>query len=80
MNEVDKFLNSNLEPYKKFEITNNNSPKAIRKYLEGLGCEYDGRVVIGMLAWWDFYNSSVEKRFTLCIDVDELKMWLYWRD
>lgn len=79
MNEIDKFLNSDLKPYERFEITNNNSPKAIREYLEGLGCEYDGRVMLGECGWWNFYNSSIDKTLTLYIDVDELKMWLYWR-
>lgn len=80
MNEVDKFLNSNLIPYERFEITGKNSPKAIRKYLEGLGWDYTGSDTDTWDVWWYFYNSSIEKCLTLSIDVEEFRMYLYWSD
>lgn len=40
MNEVDKFLNSDLEPYEELHLTSKVTPKEVREYLEELGWEY----------------------------------------
>ena len=78
MNEVNEFLNSNLEPYKDFYITSKVTPREVREYLEELGWEYSDDDRDYWTIWVYFFNHESEKRLGLSIDVEEFKMYLYW--
>ena len=80
MNEVNEFLNSNLEPYKDFYITSKVTPREVREYLEELGWEYSDYEVDDWYIWVCFFNHQSEKRLGLSIDVEEFKMHLYWME
>lgn len=80
MNEVNEFLNSNLEPYKDFYITSKVTPREVRKYLEELGWEYSDYDMDDWYIWVCFFNHQSEKRLGLSIDVEEFKMHLYWME
>ena len=78
MNEVNEFLNSNLEPYDEFHLTCKVTPREVREYLEELGWEYSDYDKDYWYTWVYFFNPESEKRLGLSIDVDEFKMHLYW--
>ena len=78
MNEVNEFLNSNLEPYDEFHLTCKVTPREVREYLEELGWEYSDYDKDYWYTWVYFFNPESEKRLGLSIDVEEFKMHLYW--
>ena len=78
MNEVDEFLNSNLEPYENFYITSKVTPRQVMDYLEELGWEYSNYDRDFWYIWVYFFNSKSEKRLGLSIDAEEFIMHLYW--
>lgn len=78
MNEVNEFLNSNLEPHKDFYITSKVTPREVREYLEELGWEYSAYDKDYWHTWVYFFNPESEKRLGLSIDVQEFKIYLYW--
>ena len=78
MNEVDEFLNSNLEPYEELHLTSKVTPKEVREYLEKLGWEYSDYDKDYWTTWVYFFNPESEKCLGLSIDVEEFKMYLYW--
>ena len=80
MNEVNEFLNSNLEPYDEFHLTCKVTPREVREYLEELGWEYSDYDKDYWYTWVYFFNPESEKRLGLSIDVEEFKMHLYWME
>lgn len=79
-NEVNKFLNSNLEPYEDFHLTSKVTPREVREYLEELGWDFSDYDTDFWCIFFHFFNAQTKKRVTLFIDAEEFKMKLYWRD